>query len=63
MFKKIDRWIERILDLDEQEPIGWVETFVVLLIAVLGMIAVAVISVVTYPYIWLKRTLFPDKQK
>ena len=61
LIEKIDRWVERMLDSDEHGTIGWVETLVVVVIAIIATIGAVAIHIVTYPYIWLKRKLSQSK--
>lgn len=61
MLKKIDRWVERMLDSDEHGTIGWVETLAVVVIAIIATVGVVLFHAVTYPYVWLKRKLSQSK--
>lgn len=61
LIDKIDRWVERMLDSDEHGTIGWVETLVVVFIAIIATVGVVLFHVATYPYVWLKRKLSQSK--
>ncbi len=52
---RLNKWLERAWVNEDKEPIGWVETLAVLLIASLGFLAVLIVYIVTTPWRCIKR--------